>query len=235
MAEQELGYQSLQSILRTRFRESIISGTYGPGQRLNINELARELGVSAVPIREALRALEAEGFVEFSANRGAVVKAISAAEVREAFLIRVPLESLAVSEAIPQLTEAHFIELNGYLDRMEAEKDVSRWLELNQRFHLSLYRCANLPRLYQVITLLWAMTRPYLAIFAARGQDLAKDQVDHRGLIEACRSGESKKAVKIIEKHLSDTRDTILAAIGEGARQKQIKRGRKTPEKSFSV
>lgn len=232
MAQDGLGYQSLQSILRNRFRDSIVNGTYAPGARLNINELARELGVSAVPIREALRALEAEGFVEFSANRGAVVKSISAAEVREAFLIRIPLETLAVTEAIPRLTEPDFKELNRYLERMEAEKDVSTWLAINQEFHFALYRRAELPRLYQVITLLWTMTRPYLAIFAARRQDLSKDQEEHRGLVEACRAGESRKAAKIIEKHLSDTRDAILAAIGDGSRQPPARKGRKALEKT---
>src|SRR5437867_2745232 len=104
-ARETLGYRPLQQILRAKLRDAILGGRHEPGERLAISAIARRYGVSAIPVREALRGLEAEGIVEFSPNRGAVVRKLSQAELLETFLLRTTLEILAIRHAIPNLTD----------------------------------------------------------------------------------------------------------------------------------
>jgi len=99
LERKDIAYRSLTQIIVELIRQEIYEGTHKPGIRLNIADLAQRFQASAVPVREALRNLEAEGLVEFRPNRGVVVRDLSASEVRELFLMRLPLELLAATQA----------------------------------------------------------------------------------------------------------------------------------------
>ena len=107
LRRKDTAYRSLTQIIVELIRQGIYEGTYKPGTRLNIADLAQSFSASAVPVREALRNLEAEGLVEFRPNRGVVIKELSASEVRELFLMRLPLEMLAATQATLKPTPSH--------------------------------------------------------------------------------------------------------------------------------
>lgn len=139
MSKQELAYQTM--------RGRILDGTYGPGYRVIIDELARELGCSAIPVREAVRRLEAEGLIEYTRHTGARVITIDERQYRDTLATLAVLEGYATAIAAPCLDGGDFAALGWLMDdmRVAAEGgDLLRYGELNRAFHETIYRrCPN--------------------------------------------------------------------------------------------
>jgi len=122
-------------------RERITRGAYGPGYRLVLDQLARELGMSVVPVREAIRRLEAEGVVTFERNVGARVAAIDPVDYRDACQTLAIVEGAAVALAQPHLAAADLAEARAINDRLReglADFDPVRFTRLNEAFHRTL-------------------------------------------------------------------------------------------------
>src|SRR6266704_6099056 len=128
-------------------RERIFNGTYVPGYRLVIDGLARELGISPVPIREAIRRLEAEGWVEYRPNAGAQVAAVDASKYEEEMTVLALLEGYATALGSIHLdTEGvkHLREINAGMHRALQSADLPAFSRLNKAFHFFIYdRCQN--------------------------------------------------------------------------------------------
>lgn len=126
-------------------RDRIHSGAYAPHARLNIDGLARELGVSAIPIREALRRLEAEGWVQFKPNSGAIVSPVDATSWEQSMKTLAILEGAATTEAQQHLRKSDFTKLRKIAAEMEtAIGDPLRFSELNRSLHDAIVsRCPN--------------------------------------------------------------------------------------------
>lgn len=150
-----------ESVART-LRRLILNGTLPGGSALRQEDLAKRLGVSRMPLREALLKLEAEGLVETQPRRGVVVTMLSAEDFEEILEMRFSLESLAVTKAAERFTPADTKAVMEIVDLAEAqlkksaEPDLSaefesRWGDLNWEFHKRLYKPANKPRLLGVI------------------------------------------------------------------------------------
>ena len=211
-----LGYRPLQEIVRAKLRDAILAGRHEPGERLAISAIARRYGVSAIPVREALRGLEAEGIVEFSPNRGAVVRRLSREELLETFLIRVQLETLSIRKAIANLTEKDLRQLEELIGQMDASVgEPSAWLNANQKFHLTIAKAAHLPRLYHMLTALWGVSRPYMGVYMARIVRPKKAREEHLALVRACRRKDADAAVRILEEHITDTQNIVVSAFEE--------------------
>jgi DNA-binding GntR family transcriptional regulator len=216
---QALNYRPLQDIVRAKLRSAILAGRHEPGERLAITAIARRYGVSAIPVREALRGLEAEGIVQFSPNRGAVVKQLTREELREIFLIRLQLEGLSLREAIPNLVERDFTQLEELLAQIDASVgDANAWLDANQRFHLNISKAARLPRLYYLLTGLWVVSRPYMGVYMARIVNPTKAGREHVALLQACRRRDIAAAMSILEEHVADTQNIVVSALAEAAK-----------------
>jgi len=131
----------------TVLRDRIHSGAFGPKARLNIDALARELGVSAIPVREALRRLEAEGWVKFQPNVGAIVAPLDATAWEQQMVAVAILEGAAAADAAPHLRPADFAKIRklaAEMDQVEAEGDMSKFSRLNRRMHATIMtRCPN--------------------------------------------------------------------------------------------
>lgn len=147
------------------------------------------------------------------ANKGVAVKVLSPEELRETLLVRLPLETLALSEAIPRMTERDFERLDATVTLMQQCKDIGKWLELNQRFHLDMYEPAQLRRLQNIITGLWAGMRPYVGVYVATARNLRKSQSEHVELVSAIRARDTPRALSILQGHFADTRDAVIAAL----------------------
>lgn len=183
-------------------RRDILAGRLAENQPLRQDRLAEELGVSKVPVREALIQLKAEGLVTFLPNRGAVVSVLSPREVDEIFTMRAALETTALTRALPRLTRADLIRAQGALEIMDQEADPARWSELNWEFHATLYQAADMPRLLETIGQLNANVGRYLIIYldSLGRQGLSQEQ--HRTILDACRQGQVQSAVGILTEHV---------------------------------
>ncbi|MDI3339376.1 MAG: GntR family transcriptional regulator [Sphaerobacter sp.] len=139
MSKQELAYQTI--------RARIIDGAYGPGYRIVIDEVARELGVSPIPVREAVRRLEAEGLITYTRHAGARVVAIDERQYVDTLATLAVLEGYATALAAPRLDESDLAELHRLTDEMRAaldRGDLLRYGALNRAYHEAIYRrCPN--------------------------------------------------------------------------------------------
>lgn len=209
------GDRSLAQIIAAKLREGVFDGTYPPGSRLNIADLAAQFSVSAVPVREALRNLETEGLVAFRLNKGATVRELSAAEVRELYMIRCPLETLATVAAAHRVDEGKLDELSGLLGAMDAVTGTARWHALHGRFHEQLYELAEMPRLLQVITVLRGQMRPYSKTYLDDPFHVSQAQAEHYQLLRAMRERDEKKIQTIIRDHLRRPTQLAIFALGD--------------------
>jgi DNA-binding GntR family transcriptional regulator len=131
----------------TVLRDRIHSGAFAPQERLNIDALARELGVSAIPVREALRRLEAEGWVKFQPNVGAIVAPVDATAWEQQMVAVAVLEGAATADAVAHLKPSDLAKVKRLASEMEqvaAEGDAARFSRLNRKLHATIFaRCAN--------------------------------------------------------------------------------------------
>jgi DNA-binding GntR family transcriptional regulator len=188
-----------------QLREAIISGELPNGKPLRQDALAELLGVSRIPIREALARLEAEGLVASSPHRGYVVTALSREEILELFELRSLLEPPLLRAAIPRMSaadlknaEAILTTYNGLIDRAE----VRSWGELNIRFHLALYAPAGRRRTLEIVRGLLNNTDRYTRLVLTLGTGVDQAKEDHGGLLELCRKGSVNQAVALAHDHI---------------------------------
>jgi DNA-binding GntR family transcriptional regulator len=204
---------SATQLVCDRLRGEIVSGTLGPGKQLRQEELARRYGTSRVPVREALRQLEAEGLVQFFTNRGAVVSSISLEEVLEMFEIRIALECRALYLAIPNMVASDFDIAEAILTSYDVETSPARWSEMNWRFHKTLYAACNRQRLLDLIQTNYSHVDRFtrLQVSATVGKD--QPQRDHYRILAACREGDVKTAVTLLEEHISNSMKSLKGTI----------------------
>lgn len=192
-----------------RLREAITSGLLQPGDRLLQEELADRLGVSRMPIREALRRLEAEGLVVLQPYRGAVVASLSSRELQEIYEIRVALETLALRLGVPHMDAPTLDALETTLVRMDTEVDSSAWLALNTEFHSTLYGSARRGLLCEHIQNLRNKSDRFLRLFASQRDRTVQAQDEHWAVFRACREGRVDDACRLLEGHLLSTIDSL--------------------------
>ncbi|MCC4245324.1 GntR family transcriptional regulator [Stappia indica] len=208
------GRDQTQSVA-DRLRERIISGELAAGQPLRQETIAEAYGVSRMPVREALRLLQAEGFVEMVRNRGASVAAIDARDLAEIHEMRVLAECLALRHAIPELTESRIDRAESIQGELETAP-IEAFGALNKRFHMTLYEACGRPRLLAHISLLHDAADRYLRI-AIRQLDYAvRSDREHRELLAACRRRDTEAAQEILRTHIEEAGKALLAALPSG-------------------
>ncbi len=199
-----------------RLREAITSGSLRPGERLMQADLAERLGVSRMPVREALRTLEREGLVELKPYRGAVVADLSAHELREIYEIRIALESLAVRIGVPKFGDDDLAALEAEMARMDDAKDSTTWLAANARFHELLYASSERTLLLSTIDNLRHKSDRFLALFATTRDRTAAAQQEHRAIFDRVRAGDADTAAELLAAHLQHTVASLAPVIQAG-------------------
>ena len=178
-------------------RRSLIRGDYAPGAWLRQDDLAAELGVSKIPVREALQRLAAASLVTFEPNRGALVRPLTAADAEEIFALRLAIEPELLRRAIGRQT---------IVDLATAElalKGDSRTLtEVNWEFHRALYNAASWPRALATIETLHAAVAPYVLLYTEGLGGAAHSDAEHLELLEHCRAGDARAAVRVLTGHV---------------------------------
>ena len=205
--------ETLASQAADQLRDAIVRGELSTERPLREEELCHKLGISRIPLREALRQLEGEGFIEIRPRRGAVVAALSTDDVMElADMCRV-LERRAIELAVPKMTRDvldHCATLVAELDRVD---DPFEWARLNWDFHAALYEPARRPRLVATAAHARANAERYLHVLLADRARRRRLNEEHRRILAACRGGNVKRASQLLDAHLYGGLENVVRII----------------------
>jgi DNA-binding GntR family transcriptional regulator len=195
--------QSLQSMVYESLRQALLQRELEPGEQLNIGNLAKKLNVSAMPVREALRRLEAEGLISFNSNKRILVNKLSMQDLEDIYNIREPLEELALLKCF-ELEDTVGLQRLDSLHRQMCKPKIkaAKWFDLNRSFHMKLHEMSGSPRLFHILQGLWNSTGPYLRIFSGSDMAVTRANKEHEGILQALGSGDRNKAKRHLRSHL---------------------------------
>jgi DNA-binding GntR family transcriptional regulator len=197
--------------VKERLLEDILRGHYPPDSRIVETQVARELGTSQAPVREALRGLEALGVVEIAPFRGARVRRPSKREIIEAYAVRFALEALAARLAVPRMSDDDLVELADCFDEMEAAADQGdghRVAEADARFHGWIVELADNATLARVWRSLEPFSRTYLTLVVP-GADPRWSADLHGPVLAALRKRDPEAVVDALRRHFDDVSENM--------------------------
>jgi len=208
--------KTAQEAVLQEIRLRMLDGRLQPGQAIRPDAIGSELGVSAVPVREALRILEGEGHVHNRPHKGYVITELDFDDLNEIYRIRGLLENEAVRQAIPKLPAETVSTLRSIVGQMgEVGDDVTGLTAINRRFHFTLFEAAEMPHLLRILRTLWDSSDRYRTryLMAPEHRELVHEQ--HRRIMDAIADGDTDRVIR--EKALH--RDHAITALGtESAR-----------------
>ncbi|MGH8001529.1 MAG: GntR family transcriptional regulator [Brasilonema sp.] len=219
LAANVLQQRSTPDLIADALREAIVQGIFQEGQSLRQDEIATQFGVSRIPVREALRQLEAEGLVTLHLNRGAMVSSLSPTEAQEIFEIRSALEVKAIQLAIPKLTTSNLEKATVILEQTDQTTDAGMLAKLNWEFHEKLYKSAERPRLLTMIKTLHLNVDRYVRLQMSQMDYLERSQKEHYQLLEACQQHDTKAAVRLLKKHIDTAGEQLVAYLQQNVYQ----------------
>ena len=194
-------------------REAIASGHLKASDPLPQDEIASQLDVSHIPVREALRQLQSEGLVTYQPNRGATVTALSPAEIRELYEIRAVLESAAIRRAAPRLTPDALAHAAQLLDLAEQSADGAEWGALDVDFHELIYALDDRPRLREMIDGLLRRVDRYWLSHGLMLKYRREFEQEHRALLDALTRRDADQAALLLERHLDGASQRLVAEL----------------------
>jgi DNA-binding GntR family transcriptional regulator len=205
-----------QEAVLAELRRVLGSGELPPGSPIRQEVLAERLGVSRVPIREALRTLEAEGQVVHRPHRGYYVADLSLGDLVEVYRIRDLLEAEAARAAVARLTDRDLAELRLAATRCRqaiSNGDLADAIAANRSLHFGLMQACGMPRLMRLITQLWDATDAYRAVYY---NDVAhRDRVadDHDAILDAAAAGDAEAVVRLLAEHRGAAVDRLTVLL----------------------
>ena len=191
-------------------QDRIVSGALTGGARLIPEAIAAELGISRMPVREAIRQLDAEGYVTIRPNRGAVVTSRTRQEVAELFEIRAALEGTALRLGAGRVSADMLADLDIELKRLRSVgTDHASWLERHDAFHDRLCRTSGRLQLEAECRRYRLAVQPYVRLYLKSGQTFEQPGFEHEHLIDALRSGDGELAERMARSHIMANADAI--------------------------
>lgn len=184
----DVQFKTKTELVHEKLYQDIICGKLKPGQRIVISDLAKVFGFSEIPIREAIRALETRGLVQFTPHVGAVVSEFNDSEFLEIYIIRIELEGLATKLAVPHITDAdlEFLETNIKKNEKAIQQNkFDKIGPLNKEFHLRIYQAAPYPYLLSLIKNLWEKFELSQSVFSYVPERAAASCHEHKKILKA--------------------------------------------------
>ncbi len=210
---------SLNDRIYQSVKWSLIIGEYFPGSVLSIRSLAKKMGTSTMPVREALTRLASERLLQSSVKRSYKVAELDPKRVADQFFLRARLEGIATEIAVSNLTATEIDELETLAQMMERDIQSGsneNYIVRNYNFHFSIYAASRNEELFWSIERLWAQTGPYLAQ-VVRNQNMPEEwQVLHTEIAKSIRARNTGKAARLIEKDISWGVETFAAFTATG-------------------
>jgi DNA-binding GntR family transcriptional regulator len=204
-----------QEAVLAELRRLLVRGELEPGAPVRQESLAEAMGVSRVPLREALKVLEGEGLVTHLPRRGYVVTELSAPDLVEVYRLRELLEAEAITVAVARVTDADVAALEAAAATVDAAgADLEAITEANRRFHFLLFDAARMPRLSRTLRQLWDATDVYRSVYFSEAAHRDRVHADHAALIAAVRDRDAETAVAAQAAHRAHSVASVTAALG---------------------
>ncbi|MGE0153473.1 MAG: GntR family transcriptional regulator [Reyranellaceae bacterium] len=220
--------QTLQEDVYDALRQALMNGQFVPGEPLILRDLARALGTSMMPVRDALVRLVAEGAVELLPNRTAVLPMMTRDRLRQLYRVRIALEAMLVEEAAGRVSADEMEVLAALIERMHlAYKavDVTTFLRHNREFHFTIYRAAREDVLFRMMETLWLQVGPFIHFsLTPHGMKVGNDH--HRDALAAMRTGDVKGACRAMERDIADAVATIMRNLPDPSRERPAEAGK---------
>lgn len=200
-----------------QIREQILNGDIRGGEPLRQQAIAEKFDTSIIPVREALRQLEAEGLVELKSHRGAVATELTLAKAREWINLRRLIETDLLSAAIDNISDEDLAKAEQLLERwgraMARRVEIDQWSDYNFEFHSILYAPANRPETMKVLASLHQKCDRYIRLQLLSGDHIERAETEHRALIDLCRSRDKRAAKSLLNEHIVGVEDDIVEAL----------------------
>ena len=210
--------QTLVSTATEALRKRILFGEFREGEPLNQVAIAREYAISRIPLREAMRQLEAEGLLYFQPGKGAVVSGLSVDEIAEVVDLRARLEPELLTSAIPHLTAEHFEEAREILDQFEIalkRGDVATWGEFNWRFHSTLYAPSGCAVTMGIVEGLHRLNQRYARMQISFTKWQQRAAREHRAILTAAARRDKPFAARLLKNHIVVAGDALVRFLSE--------------------
>ncbi|MBE7370108.1 GntR family transcriptional regulator [Ramlibacter pallidus] len=205
--------RTTSSAVTQLLRQSLDHGRWAAGAPLRQEEIAAELGVSRVPVREALFQLQAEGLLEMVPNKGMYVRTVSPADLRELFRLRWLIEADVLAEAVPLHDASSINRVETIQAALDKAHSVADWLAGDREFHEALYAPAQRPESMVIVRRLrYLVDRFYFTRLKPSTRAQGWHQ-EHHALIRALRKRDAKAASRVLQEHLAATERSALAAL----------------------
>ncbi|MCA0906935.1 GntR family transcriptional regulator [Ruegeria marisrubri] len=208
--------QSLPDVIANDLRERILSGELAEGETIRQEALAEEYDVSRMPIREALKRLNAEGLVQWANNRGGSVTKHSLDEIGEIFDLRILIEVDLFRRAIPIMGPREFARCDEILKQMEAsydENDVGKWGILNYQYHSALYAASQRKLTNELLDRVNLQSDRYVRMHLSVMKQREPAKREHRDLLRLAREGNVDQACEVLAQHIRRTKEQLLEMI----------------------
>ncbi|MCU1500343.1 MAG: GntR family transcriptional regulator [Acidimicrobiales bacterium] len=208
---------TLSEAVLLELRQMLIKGRFAPGDHIRVDQLAAEFGVSALPVREALRVLLAEERVDYSPHRGYRLSTLDIQGVEEIFLMCRLLEAEGLRRGVPVMGAKGVRQMRAMLERLETEAAaLPLWerVAIHQDFHFVPVAYAQLPRIEALLRRLWGHTDHYRSLYFFHEADQASIvNEDHHALVEACATGDGELAVAVSDRHREHVIERVRQAM----------------------
>lgn len=207
-------FRSKNELVYQLLRKALVNGDYKPGDRLVIDQLAGEMGVSQIPIREAIRQLEADGFVTIEPYAGATVTDLNANFIYEVFALLENLEVICSRTACRCMSDAELDNLTAFINKMDASvNDPDRWSQENKELHLLVCdyaQAALTKKMMQKVLDHWDRLRLHY-LKDVFGHRIQIAQEEHKQMLEAFRSRDPDAVERIVRQHNQNALARYLA------------------------
>jgi DNA-binding GntR family transcriptional regulator len=197
-------------------KEKILSGAYKPGDRIIIRKISQELGMSDIPVREAIKQLTSDGMLEIKSHSSARIAPLNIESLEEIFRIRVELETLATRLAAKAASMDELVSLDRCLRNMEESvknSDIASYTIYNREFHQLLYQASHSPVLIDMIDNLFMRSENSKMVFYHDPERLRASYEEHRTIVQALRDNDEEKAAQVIRSQKQTGFQVVLNAL----------------------
>ena len=194
--------KTAQEAVLLEIRERLLDGRVKPGDAIRPDTIGEQLGVSAVPVREALRILEGEGHVSYRPHHGYIVTKLDIKDLKEIHDLREVLEAQAVRYAVPQIKKQEIKQMRDAIQEMEnCHDDIVQLKAANREFHFALIEATQKPYLIKMINWLWDLSEPYCSLYFMRPGNRERVDEEHNKIIDMVTAGNVEGTIEELRIH----------------------------------
>jgi DNA-binding GntR family transcriptional regulator len=205
MADLIVERKTISAQVADAIRKRILSGYYKAGTQLRQEHIAAEIGVSRIPVREALHQLHSEGFVTLVSHKGAIVSQVSLEEILELHELRARIETWLLALAIPHMTQADLVEARSKAELFGSGGDNSEYShELNWNFHSALYAPSKRKTTIEMVGRIHQQIERYTRMMVSLRGNVESSHREHMLLLDLCQERDTLRAVNLLDMHITE-------------------------------